>query len=407
MSKLRALLWGGVSALIGVLRAGPSLPANAPAGAALLQALAAEDPGAGVFAGVMGMGWGLRARSKTALLLGALGVALGLRAWGQRAAADRAMADALRAGLGLGWQAQIPPEVHHQLGQGHRLDVIGPLLHLARTRVRVTRDVLYAAPDGVALRMDVYAPAGAAPPRPAVIVLHGGAWLGGDKGRYGLGLQNRWLAAQGFVVLEAQYRRGARWPAPVSDVKCAIRWVQANAARFGIDPARVALLGREAGGHLALLAAYTPDDERFPPGCFAEAGAEPAVDGRVCAVIACGAPVELRLWPADPLGAVARALGGLPEDVPDRYAAASPAAHVRPGLPPTLLIHGQRDRRVPPSHAELLANHLHAAGVVTVVLRVPTRHGVYGLPLGLVGPMIQHDSDRFLAWAFTRTEPGG
>lgn len=403
MRKLSALLWGGVSALLGVLRAGPSIAASPRGRAALVQALATEDPGAGLLAGLLGIVCGLRARSRWAVLLGAIGSALAVRAWVRRGEASRAMADALRAGLGLGWQAQIPAEVHHRMGQGHRLDVIGPLLHLARTRVRVTRDVFFAAPDGVALRMDVIEPArAAAAPRPAVIVLHGGAWCSGDKGRYGGGLQNRWLAAQGFVVFDTQYRLGARWPAPVSDVKCAIRWAKANAERFQVDPARVALLGREAGGHLALLAAYAPDDARFPAGCFAEPGA----DGRVCAVIACGAPVDLRLWPADPQGAPACALGGLPEDVPDRYAEASPAAHVRPGLPPTLVIHGQRDRIVPPSHAELLVNHLHAAGVVTVLLRVPTRHGVYGLPMGLLGPMIQHDLDRFLAWAFTRPQAG-
>jgi len=66
-----------------------------------------------------------------------------------------------------------------------------------------------------------------------------------------------------------------------------------------------------------------------------------------------------------------------------------------------MVIHGQRDRTVPPAHSELLVNTLRAAGVTTVALRIPWgRHGVDGLLVGLTGPMIQYDVDRFLAWVF-------
>jgi acetyl esterase/lipase len=81
---------------------------------------------------------------------------------------------------------------------------------------------------------------------------------------------------------------------------------------------------------------------------------------------------------------------------------------VRPGLPPTLIIHGQRDRTISPHHAELLANHLRAAKVTTVLLRLPWgRHGIDCWPLGLTGPMVQYDVDRFLAWAFHRQDAAG
>jgi len=402
MRKLWALLWSGSSALAGLLRVWPSISAYALPNLALAQGIAGEDPGVGLLAGFVGLWKGLRARSRWAVVLALAGIGLGLRQIVRRSATGWALSDAMRDGLGLGWQREIAPEVHQQFYQRHRADLAGTLRGLLRARVTITRDVLFAAPDGHALRLDLYEPAKKAGARPAVIVVHGGAWFQGDKADYALGLHNYWLAAQGYVVFDIQYRLGQEWPAPLADVKCAIRWAKLNAARYGVDPDRIALLGRSAGGHLALLAAYTANDPGFPASCFS-AEADRAVDERVQAVIAVGAPADLRLMAAEPGEAVERLMGGLPGHLPDAYAAASPVTHVRPGLPPTLLVHAQRDRTVPPNHAELLANHLWAAGNRAVLLRVPGgRHGIDAFPVGLNAPLVQYDLDRFLAWVFFR-----
>lgn len=400
MRKLWALLWGGWSAALGLLRTWPSIPPDPFQGLTLAQEIVGEDPGLGLVAGGVGLWHGLRARSRLSVILSLIGIVLGLRPIVRRSATGWALADAMRDGLGLGWQRDLPPEVHQRFLQQHRTDLIGTLHGLLRARINVTRDVLFAAPDGHALRLDLYDPVKVTGARPAVIVVHGGAWSHGDKGDYSLGLHNYWLAAQGVVVFDIQYRLDQAWPAPLCDVKCAIRWVKLNAARCGVDPDRIALLGRSAGAHLALLAAYTANDPALPSSCFAADG-DRAVDEHVRAVIAVGAPADLRLMAAEHDGAVHRLLGGSPDQRPDAYAAASPVTHVRPGLPPTLLVHGQRDRTVPPNHAELLANHLWAAGNTAVLLRVPGgRHGVDALPVGLNGPLVQYDVDRFLAWAF-------
>ncbi|MBN1202862.1 MAG: alpha/beta hydrolase [Anaerolineae bacterium] len=399
MQRLRALLWGAVSALTGLFSILPSFPVAPQNRLALAQMIATENPGLSLVGGGLAIWEGLRARYWRAVLLGITGFALGMRPLVRRKAVNRAMSDAMRERLGNGWQRHIPPDVHRRFAQTHRTDAWGPLRYLARIRVRETRDVLFAAPDGHPLRLDVYESRQGNGPYPAIVVVHGGAWFQGDKSAYAFGWHDRWLAAQGYVVFDVEYRLSGRWPAPLADVKCAIRWVRANAARYNVDPDRIALMGRSAGAHLALMAAYTAHDPRFPADCLSDESA--ATDERVQAVVVSYAPADLRLWPAERGSAIEQLLGGLPDEVPGIYADAAPITHVRPGLPPTLLIHGQRDRMVSPAQSELLANHLRAAGVKTVLLRIPWgRHGVDSLLVGLTGPMIQYDVDRFLAWVF-------
>ncbi|MEL7672667.1 MAG: alpha/beta hydrolase [Chloroflexota bacterium] len=404
MPKLTATLLGALSAALGLLSILPSFHVLPRSGLSWAQLVATENPGLGMATGGGAILRGLRARSLRAVLLGVIGLALGVRPLIRRKAVNRAMSDAMREGLGLGWQGTIPEAVHRRFAQSHRTDLWGPILYLLRIRVRETRDVLFAAPDGHPLRVDIYQPEKRDGLLPAVVVVHGGAWFHGDKSTYAFGLHDRWLAAQGYVVFDVQYRTSGGWPAPLADVKCAIRWVKRHAARYGVDPQQVALIGRSAGGHLALMAAYTANDPRFPAGCGNDTSG--ALDESVRAVVVSYAPADLMLWPAEPGSAIAALLGGLPGEIPDRYREASPISYVRPGLPPTLIVHGQRDRLVPPVHSEQLFNHLRAAGVRSVLLRIPWgRHGVDSLIVGLTGPMIQYDVDRFLAWAFHQPAP--
>ncbi|MBN1679761.1 MAG: alpha/beta hydrolase [Anaerolineae bacterium] len=401
MQKVKALIWGAAAALIGLLSIMPSFSALRRPRLATMQLVATEDPGLAMVSGGIAAWQGLRSCSWRAVILGMIGLLLGLRPLIRRKAVNRAMSDAMREGLGNGWQRQIPPDVHRAFGQTHRTDTWGPLRYLARLRTQETHDILFAAPDRHPLRLDVYEPRRSDGLRPAVIVVHGGAWFQGDKSAYAFGWHDRWLAAQGYVVFDVQYRLSGRWPAPLADVKCAIRWVKQNADRYRVDPNRIAVMGRAAGAHLALMAAYTANDRRFVAGCLAQN----PVDESVQAVVVSYPPVDLRLWPAERGSAIEQLLGGLPHEIPGDYRDAAPISHIRPGLPPTLIIHGQRDRVVSPAHSELLAAHLRGAGVTTVLLRIPWgRHGVDSLLVGLTGPMIQYDVDRFLAWVFRQQD---
>lgn len=203
--------------------------------------------------------------------------------------------------------------------------------------------------------------------QPAVVVVHGGGW---DQGSRGGGLLPGWLAGRGYVVFDIDYRlttpTSPTWQDATGDVRCAVGWVEDHAARYGVDPDRIGLLGSSAGGHLALLAAYATAEPRLPASCRAS-------DSAVRAVAALYPVTDLtafhrtptRWWNRSPdiPALVTRFVGGTPTTVPDRYRLASPITHADHGVPPTYLAHGTRDQVVPISQSLRLAQRLRQADV--------------------------------------------
>ena len=131
--------------------------------------------------------------------------------------------------------------------------------------VNVEKDVVYGKGGDTDLHLDIYKPTGAANKRMAIVHYHGGGFQGGSKDNLAARLQT--MSARGYVNIAAQYRLSAngaaRWPSQIEDVKASIRWTRANASRLGIDPARIAVAGYSAGGHLALFAAATANRPEF------------------------------------------------------------------------------------------------------------------------------------------------
>jgi acetyl esterase/lipase len=200
---------------------------------------------------------------------------------------------------------------------------------------------------------------------PAFVRVHGGAWTHGVRG--GLVRWDRWLSERGYDVFDVSYRLPPpqRWRQEVGDVKCAVGWVAAHAAAYGVDPGRIGLVGYSAGGNLALLAAYSMGDPRLPPSC-------PVAPVRIRSVINMYGPSDLtRLY--DKAGddghtgylqtALRRYIGGSPLAYPGRYRLLSPLSHVGPAAPPTLSLRGDRDRLIPAGQITLLDRALARAGV--------------------------------------------
>jgi acetyl esterase/lipase len=243
----------------------------------------------------------------------------------------------------------------------------------------------FAMVDGQSLNLDVYQPSPpASTARPALIVVHGGSWSGGDKSDFPR--WDWWLTQHGFVVFDIQYRLAPQpnWQTATADVKCAIGWVKRHATQYNVDPERIALLGRSAGGHLALLAGYTPHVAALPASCDAP-------DPRVQAVISFYGPTDL-VWgytnPANPNvidgpGTLRRFLGGDPQTAADVFTIASPINHVGVDTPATLLLHGGRDQLVGQHHTELLAERLQAADVPYQAVYIP--YGQHGFDYNFDG----------------------
>jgi acetyl esterase/lipase len=237
------------------------------------------------------------------------------------------------------------------------------------------------------LKLDFYRAVGRSP-APCVIVVHGGGWDNGERGQ--IPQFNDWLAGQGYAVADISYRLApaAVWPAQRDDVAAAIAFVKAHAGDWGVDPSRLVIMGRSAGGQIAEASAYFL--------------ADPAVRG----VIALYAPADMRFaweWgrPDDVLNSLQllrQFLGGTPDSAGPAYDSASAYLIAGPRSPPTLLVHGVIDTLVWQRQSARLAARLTQAGVPNLFVSLPW--ATHALELNLSGPSGQlttYSVGRFLS----------
>ncbi len=230
-------------------------------------------------------------------------------------------------------------------------------------------DVVYSSLPGFRpLIVDIYMPQDKAL-KPLILYIHGGGWMGGHT-RHSGALADfpkvlARLASEGFVVASLEYRLSgeAPFPAQLQDARAAIRFLKANAAKYGIDASRVGVWGGSAGGHLTGLVANTCGETAVDPA--------PAPTGSECVQAAVTwygvfdfAPMLKRAAAANPAGAEQNLLRCRPEECsPEQVAAASPIAHVDRNDPPMLLIHGDKDAVVDVSQSHLMEARLRSVGV--------------------------------------------
>jgi len=272
------------------------------------------------------------------------------------------------------------------------------------------RTVPYATVDGGrVLSLDVYLPS----PRPAtpsrpLLVVHGGFWAAGQRGE--ASLASRALADRGLTVFDVEYRIAPQpnWQTALGDVKCAIGWVKQHATTddWNVDPKKVALLGRSAGAHLVLMAAYTAAADDLPSSCPSGGAAGAAfVDSSVESVISLYGPTDLtwaythpaNLRAADSPQKLRAFLGDSPEREPERYRAMSPTERVTPTAPRTLLVQGGRDQFVAPDQMDRLAARLAALGVPHDTLVIPyAQHAFDFVPGSFSSQILEATLSQFL-----------
>jgi acetyl esterase/lipase len=202
---------------------------------------------------------------------------------------------------------------------------------------------------------------------PAAVYVHGGSWISGnyDSGGFLINTIGPELAAQGLVVVSVDYRLGpkARWPDQIVDVKCAIRYLRANATELNIDPTEIGAWGQSAGGHLVALLGTAG------PSAGWDVGAYPDESSKVQAVVDMAGPSDLLTMgnQGDSL-LVAETFVKLLGPVPHKMVgadlrAASPVTYVAPGDPPFLLMHSTDDEIVYPQQSNELSWDLGGNGV--------------------------------------------
>lgn len=239
--------------------------------------------------------------------------------------------------------------------------------------VKIERDVEYGKGGDETLRLDLAWPESLADRAPCVVVIHGGAWRAGNKSAHTDLIYK--FAQTGYVSASLQYRFCPKhvFPAQVEDVKCAVRYLRANAERLHIDPARFGAVGFSAGAHLSMMLGVTNEKDGLEGN-----GGWPDQPSQVQAVVAYFGPTELAAAdiPAASLPLVRDFIGGTAQEKPDAYAKASPVTFVSAGDAPLLIFQGTKDPLVPHTQAYKMADAMTAAGVPgRVELLLGAAHG--------------------------------
>jgi acetyl esterase/lipase len=243
----------------------------------------------------------------------------------------------------------------------------------------------YCATTNPPQTLDVYFPASGGP-WPAVVYVHGGSWIHGDKSEALMFAHD--MNSNGLLVVSVNYRLypAGTFPAMIEDVKCAVRFLRANAVQFNLDPQRIAAIGPSAGGHLVSLLGTSDSAAGW------DVGEYPEQSSRVQAVIAMAAVTDLtRPFPNADIETMK--LIGFGEH---NVLQASPVNHVTPDDPPFLLIHGDRDDVVPVEQSRLMYDRLVQANVPAQLVIVQNadhsfvaRGGITTPTMAEVGQMIQ------------------
>jgi len=291
--------------------------------------------------------------------------------------------DAIRKDIREG-RLTLPEGMRKQGGQPERGQGAKPGQRQAPAfdsdQVNIERDIEYGRAGDRALLLDMVRPKQPSAERlPVIVFIHGGGWRNGDKAG-GVARVGEFAASGNYVGVSVGYRLSgeAIWPAQINDCKAAIRFLRANAAKYGIDPDRIGVWGSSAGGHLVNMLGVSGDVKELEGDC-----GTPGVSSRVtCVVPFCG-PTDFvgvqRVEGGREPSAVSALLGGNVDEKKEEAKMASPITHVSADDPPFLIVHGTADPTVPYDQAKRFCEALQKAGVnVNMVSIEGGGHGIGG-----------------------------
>jgi acetyl esterase/lipase len=254
----------------------------------------------------------------------------------------------------------------------------------AAPELKLIKDVEFARAGGESLTLDAHVPEGKGP-FPAVVIVHGGAWVRGDKQSYVPPLFEP-LARAGFAWFTINYRLAPKhpYPAAVDDVVAALRWVRAHAKQYKVDTKRLALVGESAGGHLVSLV-----------------GARYGRKLGLAAVVPFYAPhdMEYRARSAKQVSDPVKSFFGvteLNEAAFARLREASPITYVRRDMPPYLLIHGTKDEQVPYEQSPRMCDKMNQAGARCELF--PVEGAPHGIGPWEKNPAFQAYKQKLIEW---------
>ncbi|ELS03062.1 esterase/lipase [Xenococcus sp. PCC 7305] len=317
-----------------------------------------------------------------------LGLILSLLPLLQLPAANGKFTAEMTAVLGTDYLQAVPQALQNQM-RPQPFAIADVFRGIPIKEVRIERGIIFANPDQVDLKLNLYRPP-LTGKYPALIIIYGGAWREGNPDSYET--YSSYMAAQGYSVIAIDYRHAPQYkfPAQLEDVKLAVQYIQDRADDFEVDTKRMAIMGRSAGGHLATLAAY--QQNAFPfRAVVSYYGAVNLTKGYY------DPPVPN---PIDIQTVLQNFLGGTPEELPELYRQASPINYPRLNLPPSLLVYAGRDHLVQAKFGRQLYNKLKATDNRAVLLEIPwAEHAFDAVFFGVSNQLALYHTERFLAWA--------
>ena len=254
------------------------------------------------------------------------------------------------------------------------------------------KDVNYASDSAVYHKLDIYLPKLEKKAYPVVVYIYGSAWFSNRSKGADLNTVGKALLDAGFAVVMPNHRSSmdAKFPAPVNDIKAAIRFVRANADKYKFDTGFIGVSGSSSGGNMAAMAgtsrnvkqqtlgtAFVDIEGNVGPYTQYSSSVDAVVDWfgptNMLVMDSCGGTDFIHNAANSPASAY---IGGPIQENKEKCLLASPITYVDPSDPPFLIFHGDKDRVVPHCQSELLFDALQKAGVKSQFYLVPNgQHG--------------------------------